>query len=373
MKKIIKIMVLILFIISNSGCSYVELNKLAIVSALGIDYKNNEYEITAQVMDVTKSEGNSVKQTSLIYEAKGQTIGKAIRNLSEKYPKTVYLGHLEIIILGKETAETKMNDVFDYILRSPEVRATGNVLVNKEETAKETLKPKNEKENSFATEQIKSSLENATKRTGTVKLITFEEFLQDYLQKGIDPVIPLIKINKQNKNKTSNTVISNLAALKDNKIQKEMDNDQSTAYNTINANYHDIVITPKYKNNTIGIILFNPKAKINTQLKNNKVYTNINITIETKLNEASFKINPNDNKTHKELEKITKKELEKYITSLINYCKETNTDVLGIENNIYKNHYKNYKNYKNSNFYENIKINIKTKIYRSGNTNKGVI
>ena len=373
MKRIIRIILLTLIVISNSGCSYIELNKLAIVSALGIDYKNNEYEITAQVMDVTRSEGNNVKQTSLIYEAKGQTIGKAIRNLSEKYPKTVYLGHLEIIILGKETAEKKVNDVFDYILRSPEVRATGNVLVNKEETAKETLKPQNEKENSFATEQIKSSLENGTKRTGTVKLITFEEFLQDYLQKGIDPVIPLIKINKQSDSKTSNTIITNLAALKNNKIQKEMNTEQSIAYNTINDNYYDVVITPKYQDKTIGIILFNPKTKIKTKLKNNQVFTTINIIIETKLNEVSFKINPNNKKTHKELEKVTKQELKKYITSLINYCKETNTDVLGIENNIYKNNYKEYKKYKDSNFYENININIKTKIYRSGNTNKGAV
>ena len=57
--KIIRIILLTLIIISNSGCSYIELNKLAIVSALGIDYKNNEYEITAQVMDVTRSEGST--------------------------------------------------------------------------------------------------------------------------------------------------------------------------------------------------------------------------------------------------------------------------------------------------------------------------
>ena len=30
-----------------------------------------------------------MNETSLIYEADGETIGKAVRNLSEKYPKTV--------------------------------------------------------------------------------------------------------------------------------------------------------------------------------------------------------------------------------------------------------------------------------------------
>ena len=371
MKKLI-IFISIIFLLT--GCNYVELNKLAIVSALGIDYKNNEYQVTVQVMDVTKSDSGSVKQSSLIYEASGKTIGKAIRNLSEKYPKTVYLGHLEIIILGKEVAEEKIEDIFDFILRSPEVRSTGNVLVNKEQTAKETLNPENEKQNSFATEQIKSSLENATKRTGTVKLITFEDFAHDYLQRGIDPVLPLIRVNKKTNNKTSDTIIANLAVLKDNKIKKELTEKQSIAYNTINKNYYDVVITPKYKNKAIGIILFNPKAKIDTKINNGSVNTSINIIVEIKLNELNSDIDPDNEKINKELEQLVEKELQKYIESLINYCKETNSDVLGIGSNIYKNHYKEYNKYKNMDFYNSgIKIKVKTKLYRSGNTNKGAV
>ena len=325
MKKF-KIIILLVTVLTLTGCNYAELNKLAIVSALGIDYINNNYEITAQVMDVEKTEGGSMKQESLIYEANGKTIGKAIRNLSEKYPKTVYLGHLEIIVFGKEITDSRINDTFDFLIRSPEVRSTGNILVNKYQTAKETLKPENEKENSFATEQIKSSLDNATKRTGTVKLITLEELFQEYLEKGLDPVIPTIKINKNTKDKTSNTIIANLSVLKNNKIEKELDEKQSIAYNTINNNYEDIVITPKYKNQTIGVIVFNPKSEVKTKIKKNKIYTNINITIEAKPNEINNKIDPNNKKIEQELEQTIKNELKSYVESLINYCKETNTE-----------------------------------------------
>ena len=57
MKKII----ILISILLLTGCSYIELNKLAIVSALGIDYKDNKYEVTAQVMDIQKTE-NSIKE-----------------------------------------------------------------------------------------------------------------------------------------------------------------------------------------------------------------------------------------------------------------------------------------------------------------------
>lgn len=371
MKKL-KILSIIIILFSMTGCSYVELNKMAIVSALGIDYENDNYQITAQVMDVTKTEGNSLLQNSLIYEAEGKTIGEAIRNLSERYPKTIYLGHLQIIIIGKEIAESKMDDIFDFIFRSPEVRDTGNILVNKEQSAKKTLKPENEKKNSFATEQIKSSLENATKRTGTVKTITLQELFESYLKKGMDAVIPLIKVSVD-KNNTSDTVIANLAVLKNNKIYKEFSKEQSIAYNTINQNYYDIVINIKHKNQIIGVVVFNPNAKIQTKIKDNDVYTTIDITVETRINEVSSKINPNNSKTHKQFEKATQKELESYIDSLLDYCKETDTDVLGIGNNIYRNYYKDYRKYKSNNLYKNVKINVKTKLYRSGNTNKGVI
>lgn len=374
MNKIKIIILLIITTITLTGCSYTELNKLAIVSALGIDYKNGQYELTAQVMDIKKQD-TGTKEKSIIYETKGETIGKAIRNLSEKYPKTVYLGHVEIIILGKETAEEKINDIFDYVMRSPEVRSTGYVLINREQSAKLTLEPENEKEESFATEQIKSSLESATKRSGTVYLITFEEFLQTYLKKGVDPVVPLIKIDKKNGNETSDTVITNLAVIKDGKIKKSLNEQQSIAYNTINNNYYDIVITPKYKGKTFGAVIFNPNSKIETKIKSNNISVIIDIKVEAKLNELNKDINPNNDKTNKELESLIETELKEYVISLINYSKETNTDVLGIKNNIYKNYPKEYKKYKHSNLYNisNIKINIDANIYRSGNTNKGAI
>lgn len=374
MKKIKLIIILIVLAITLTGCSYTELNKLAIVSALGIDYVDGEYEITAQVMDVKKLD-TGAEENSIIYEAKGKTIGKAIRNLSEKYPKTVYLGHVEIIILGKETAEEKISDIFDYVMRSPEVRSTGYVLINKDQSAKLTLEPENEKEKSFATEQIKSSLESATKRSGTVYLITFEEFLQTYLQKGIDSVVPLIKIDKKHGNETSNTVITDLAVIKNGKIMKSLNEKQSIAYNTINNNYYDIVITPKYNGKPCGLIIFNPNSKVKTIIKDNSIEVELDIKVEAKVNELNEKINPNSDKTNRELEKVIEKELSGYVTSLIDYSKETNTDIIGIGNSIYKNYPKDYKKYANKDLYtiSKIKINVDANIYRSGNTNKGAI
>ena len=356
--------ILLIIILNVTGCSYIELNKLAVASSIGIDFIDNKYVISASVMDIEKS-SNSLKEKSLLYEAEGETISKAIRNMSESYPNTLYLGHLEIVVLGKTIDENKISDIFDYIMRSPEIRSSGYVLINDSGTAKEVLKPDNE--DGFITESIKSSLKVAEKKSGTVNVITFEEFLIEYLRKGIDPTLPVINVTNDS---FSKTVISGMTPVSKNKSPK-LSKNESIAYNTIFENYEDIVITPKYENEYFGAILFNPKSKIKVKIDDD-VKINIDVSVETKLNEVYQKVSINDKKTHKEFEKIIANELKSYIEELLNYCKKYNTDLLGFKNEIYKNYYKDYDKYKDINLYEkDINVNIKTKIYRSGKTNKG--
>ena len=87
MKKIKIILILVLTILI-SGCSYKELNDLAIASALGIDYENNEYIISAQIMELKKQEKEDTS-SALIYLGKGKTISEALRNISLKYERII--------------------------------------------------------------------------------------------------------------------------------------------------------------------------------------------------------------------------------------------------------------------------------------------
>ena len=98
-----KIIILTIITLLMSGCSYVELNDLAIASAIGIDYEDNEFKLTAQIMDIKSSNSGMTEENTLIYEASGKTIAKAIRNFSIRYPKNVYLGHLEFLVINSDT------------------------------------------------------------------------------------------------------------------------------------------------------------------------------------------------------------------------------------------------------------------------------
>ena len=368
-----KIFILLFSTFLFSGCSYTELNDLAIASAVGIDYIDDKFYLTTQIMNIKSNDSGATKENTLIYEASGETIAKAVRNFSIRYPKNVYFGHLEFIVISEDAANKKLEDIFDYFMRAPEARTSGFVTIVKDKTAKEILNPKNEVKDSFPTEAVKSTLMDATKRNGTVNDITFEEFLSFYLKKGIDPVVPLIK-NEENKGITaSSTLIHDMVPIKKDKVLTPLSSKESIAYNLINNNFEDIIIDCKYDKKSFASLIYNPSSSVDVKINKNKITVNINVYFESKVREINSKVNLSNNKVNKKLKKQVNKEIESYINELINYSKENNVDILGIGNMIYKNYNDKYDKYKNINFYEeaDFKIKVDNKMYRYGNINKG--
>ena len=82
MKKII----IIIFIFLLTGCfNYTELNKMAIVSSIGIDKENDNYVVTVQIMNAKESDETEGSQVS-VYTEKGKTILYALTQSSGPSP-----------------------------------------------------------------------------------------------------------------------------------------------------------------------------------------------------------------------------------------------------------------------------------------------
>src|SRR5574344_691708 len=116
-------------------------------------------------MDVKNNDNGVSDEKALIYESEGETMAKAIRNFATRYPKNVYFGHLEIIVLGDSSIK-KLDNIVDYILRSPEARTSGFVTVTKNEKASDILNPNHETKGTFPAEDLKRALMDASERNG---------------------------------------------------------------------------------------------------------------------------------------------------------------------------------------------------------------
>ena len=372
MKKIITLTILLIFLCT--GCTYSEINDLAIANSVGIDYEDGIYTITLQIMDLNteNNKSSNIDENTLMYVGKGDSIPTAIRNISLKYPNTVYLGHLELMVIGKGMVEYDIEKTFDYFMRSPEARSETYLLISTKYKANDILDTNNENKESFPTKDIITTIENSTKRNGRINEISMEDFIANNLKKGIDPIVPVIKESKNPNKDFKNTKIIGMSVFKNNKLIDILDDKAIIAYNIINNNYQDIIINTKYKDDKASIILINPKNNFKVKVNDNELNIYININTDAYLADGS-NIELTDDKSLKVLEDSLNTELKKYVDSLINFSKVSKTDILGVKNKIYKFYTNKYDLYKNSNVYEsaNIIVNTNAKLFRYGNSNTG--
>src|SRR5699024_10000010 len=111
-----------------SGCwSLNEAERMLYIHAIGIDYKDNQYEIYAQIINfanVAKSDTpiSEIEQAEVGF-ATGNTIEDAIFNLYRSTDERVSWGHLTFIIFSEEALkDQRMNAAIDVFTRFIETR-----------------------------------------------------------------------------------------------------------------------------------------------------------------------------------------------------------------------------------------------------------
>ena len=374
-----KLIILITIILLITGCyNYRELNDLAIIDALGIDYKDNKFLVTAQILNVEKKETDDTKKLIVVYEGEGQSIAEAIRNMSLDDPKEMYLGHLELIILGESLTKDNTNKVFEFLLRDPKLRSEALVVSSLNNSAREIL---NQKVNSniFPSKSIINSIEVSSKTEGTVKKQTLEDLIKITLDNKIDSVITTISIKEEKENKEDineyNLIkLDNLAIIKDKKIIDYLSKDEARIFNIIKNDIGNVMINIPFQDTNSVILLSNPKSNIKIKLHDKKIDVDINIEVDGDIAEINKKTNVDNQEILKKLSKELNKKLENDTKILLKKCKENNADILGLKDLIYKKYPKKYQNYQDNNIYEiaNFNINVTSNIYKEGNITEGI-
>lgn len=335
--------IFILFILLLSGCSdYKELNNLAIVNTIGIDKKDNNYKLCIEVLNTDKENGKNK-----IYYSTGKTINEAINKVNNKSPKIIYGGHLDKIIVSKDILNDKKIDLVDSFFRLTEVKDEFDFFVTKDNDACDIVKSLSKLPNNSSSRLQKNSKENRS----TSSYTNIDVFISNYLKTGIDPVISVLNI------KDNEVYIDNIAITKNGKVIKYLDTKESIGYNLIRNEIDKISIPISYKDKYSTIKINKSTTKNKVYKRNNKYIIEININIEAYLTEYNFDLDLTKNNTITKLEEISKKEIDKYITSAIKLDDESN--YLGFKRMIYE-RYPKEKDY----IYDikkNIKVNIKRK------------
>lgn len=380
MKKFVLIIITLFILLISSGCyNYKEINDMAIVSSIGIDKdnKNDKYIVSAQIMNSKESENSEDSQIT-VYTKEGDTVHEALRNITLKSPRKLYGNHLSKIVLSEEVAKEGIDNILDTFNRVTEVRNEFIITIVKEDKASDVLKVLTTTE-SIPAEYVKLSLKIADETSGLTYATKLDEFISLYLKKGIDPVVPLLKIDKKEKkgttinnitttNPISKIVIEDLAVTNKGKLETYLKNEEVIGYNFLRNQIQKMIIPVKCddENNYASISILKNKTKSSAEKKDNKYIINFNINSEAIITEYNCRKDLTDEKVIKELEKDTEKKIKRYIKKSLNKQKETKGKFLGLERIIYL----DYPKYKNEDY--SVKYNVNVNLVRKGEIRNSV-
>ncbi|MBO6195833.1 MAG: Ger(x)C family spore germination protein [Bacilli bacterium] len=372
-----KIIIIILSTFLLTGCfNYTELNKMAIVSSIGIDRKSDKYEVTVQIMNAKESDETEGSQVS-VYTEKGTTIMEALRKISLRSPRKLNGSHLSKLVLSKEVSKENIIDILDAFERMSNVKDDFNIVIVDNISAKNSVKILTTTQN-IPAEYVRQTLDSGYINTGLTYSTKSDEFISNHLKKYVDPVLPVLKIeNYKEKGTTTDNlnttdpitkikIMEKLAITKNSKVIDYLNKDEVLGYNFLNNKINDAVISVKCSDNNYSSISLKNKTKYKVKKEKNKYILTFNITSTGQINEYTCKKDLKKNKNIKELENNAKKEIKKYIKKVINKQSKSNSNFLGIKRKVYL----RYSKYNNEDI--DIKYNIKVNINKKGHLNNSI-
>lgn len=123
--------VIICYLFLLCGCSSREVNELSIVTGIGIDYTNGQYEISLLSVDTNKS-SDSIE--SIVIKSGGTSLKEAFSSLNRIDPKEKFFGHVMILLVSENAGRNKMEDIIDYINEKQNIHHNFYVFVSTNST-----------------------------------------------------------------------------------------------------------------------------------------------------------------------------------------------------------------------------------------------
>lgn len=116
-----------------------KLNMRVIVTAIGVDKTDDEYEVTLQIVMPKSSAEQSGGTASLGFiSEKGKSVSEGIQKVAYKIGKTAGLSHVSTLIVGKSMLDGNLAKELDFFVRNTELNSVVMLLISPK-SAKEMI------------------------------------------------------------------------------------------------------------------------------------------------------------------------------------------------------------------------------------------
>lgn len=337
MKKII--LILICFLLT--GCNYLELNDMGVVSLLAINYENDVYNITVEIKENKKDQDD----LSSIYTASSSSIDKALQEISLSVNKTLYFIDLNILMLDEKTANEKLTTIVDYITREVNFGSNFNIVIDDDSTKTLEVIKKQEK---TAGEYLKNILDN---KENNIINIKYYDFLKSYVSSYNDIILPYCTV------RDDEVFIDEAVLFQENEIVKNISLSMVQSYNLLSNEKHEYTYEVYYEDNKLVYNVSKHKAKIKYEDDGFKIKIDVN---------GSFIEMKNIDLDNTEISEEVLEELKANIASeiklFVDECIKQNSDVLHFKKTYYNQVRSKLENIKDIKY----ELEVNVKLDRSG-------
>ena len=123
--KIIKYVLIPVIILLTTSCyNYLEVNEIAIVEGLSIDYIDNNYQVILEIVDI-----KSDNENSYLIESSSTSLNDAFENINKLSSKKISMSHLETIIISKEILKNHIDEISNYFINNKDITTNFYLVV----------------------------------------------------------------------------------------------------------------------------------------------------------------------------------------------------------------------------------------------------
>ncbi|MDQ0971016.1 spore germination protein [Neobacillus niacini] len=189
-----KVFVIIMIFVLTGCAEQRIIDDLALINAVGYDVtenKKNPLKLTGTFPFITK-DGKYDRKTIIV---EGKSSKEAREKVRLKTNLKLESGQIRVTLYGQELAKHGMLPYLQSLVRDPSI-GTRAKLALAEDQASDILmlQIKNEGQNATYLEQFLTKLNRENLRTN----YNIYQFLRDYYDDGIDPILPVFKVEKNN-------------------------------------------------------------------------------------------------------------------------------------------------------------------------------
>lgn len=284
-KKVIFSLILVVIIFICAKTTSPQLNERAIVKALGIDFENNRFVVTAQFYSPKSQNENE------ILVGKGATIFEAVWDINSKNSREIYLSHNSFVAISKDSIN-RISEILTYLNENPQVRP--NVFLVAVENANETINLINQKETNDA-KSLETKLKNAVEN-GTLCDMRLFEILRQREFSGAY-TIPTLSVNDEE------IVPNGTIALKNDTVVSEFDSEKTIGVNLIISRIKNLTLMVE----NVPVKITSSYSKISSNFTQNELTFLCDVVISAKIqnknNFENFKISSFENEIKVKIQK----------------------------------------------------------------------